>query len=112
MSDAFGFSGLDRVYIARYGAENDQVTAFISKRKDPEEAADLAAAYGRFLLDNGGVEAGEISDAPDSKMYKVFDVYEVVLHRGKFLAGAHEADNIESAKDVALRIYRKLGVIP
>ena len=61
--------------------------------KAPEEAADLAAAYGRFLLENGGQEAGEIPGAPDSKIYKVFDTYEVVLHRGKFLAGTHEADN-------------------
>ncbi|HYA40345.1 MAG TPA: DUF6599 family protein [Syntrophobacteraceae bacterium] len=109
LSDVFGFSGLDRVYTARYGADNDQVTAFISKRGNPEEAADLAAAYGRFVLDNGGVGAGEIADVPDSRIYNVFDTYEVVLHRGKFLAGVHEADNVERAKDVALRIYRKLG---
>ncbi len=109
MSDVFGFSALDRVYTAGYGADNGQVTAFISKRKDPEEAADLAAAYGRFLLENGGAEAGQIPDAPDSKIYKVFDTYEVVLHRGKFLAGTHEADNIASATEVASRIYRKLG---
>jgi len=109
MSDVFGFSGLDRVYTARYGFGNDQITAFISKRRDPEEAAGLAAAYGRFLVDNGGVEAGEIAGAPDSRIYKVFDTYEVVLYSGKFFAGVHEADNIEKAKDVASRIYRKLG---
>jgi hypothetical protein len=108
MSDVFGFSGLDRVYTARYGPENDQVTAFISKRRDPEEAAALAVAYGRFLLDNGGVESGELTGMPDSKIYKVFDTYEVVLHRGEFLAGAHEADSIERAKDVTSRISRRL----
>ncbi len=109
MSDVFGFSRLDQVYTATYGAENDTVTAFISKRNDPEEAADLAVAYGRFLVDNGGVEAGELADAPGSKVYKVFDTYEVVLHKGKFLAGAHEADSLERAKDVASQIYRRLG---
>ena len=109
MSDVFGFSELDRVYTAGYGVGGAQVTAFLSKRESAREAADLAAAYGRFLLENGGEEAGEIPGAPDSKIYKVFDAYEVVLHRGKFLAGAHEADNMESATDVASRIYRKLG---
>ena len=109
MSDVFGFSGLDRVYTAGYGTQKGQVTAFISRRKDPEEAAGLAAAYGRFLIENGGTEAGRIDDAPDSKIYKVFDTYEVVLHRGQFFAGAHEADNLESATEIASRIYRKLG---
>jgi hypothetical protein len=109
MGDVFGFSGLDRVYTARYGAENNQVTAFISKRNDSVEAADLAVAYGRFIVENGGVETGELPDAPDSKVYKVFDTYEVVMHKGKFFAGAHEADDIEKAKDVASKIYRNLG---
>ena len=75
MSDVFGFSGLDRVYTAKYGADNDQVTAFIAKRSNSEEAADLAAAYCRFLLENGGLEAGELADVPDSKVFKVFDTY-------------------------------------
>jgi hypothetical protein len=108
MSDVFGFSALDRVYTAGYGPQDARVTAFVSKRQSAEEAADLAAAYGRFLLENGGEEAGEIPGTPDSKIYKVFDTYEVVLHRGKFFAGTHEADNMESATEVASRIYRKL----
>jgi hypothetical protein len=109
MSDVFGFSALDRVYTAGYGQGTAKVTAFLSKRESTREAADLAAAYGRFLLENGGEEAGEIPGAPDSRIYKVFDTYEVVLHRGKFLAGTHEADNVESATDVASRIYHKLN---
>ncbi len=108
MSDVFGFSMLDRVYTASYGKEAAQVTAFISRRESTEEAANLAAAYGRFLVENGGSEAGEIPDTPGSKIYKMYDTYEVVLHRGKFLAGTHEADNLESAKDIASRIYHKL----
>ena len=108
MSDVFGFSMLDRVYTASYADGTDRVTAFLSRRESAEEAADLAAAYGRFLVENGGSEAGEIPDTPGSKIYKVYDTYEVVLHRGKFFAGTHEADNLKSATDVASRIYRKL----
>jgi len=110
MSDVFGFSMLDRVYTASYATESAQVTAFLSKRQSAEEAADLAAAYGRFLVENGGSEAGEIPGTPGSKIYKVYDTYELVLHKGKFFAGTHEADNLESATDVASRIYRKLDV--
>ena len=108
MSDVFGFSMLDRVYTASYSEKAAQVTAFISRRESAEEAADLAAAYGRFLVENGGSEAGEIPDTPGSKIYKVYDTYEVVLNSGRFIAGTHEADDLESATDVASRIYRKL----
>jgi hypothetical protein len=110
MTDVFGFSALDRVYTASYAAGNAQITAFLSERQSAEEAADLAAAYGRFLVENGGSEAGEIPNTPGSKIYKVYDTYELVLHRGKFFAGTHEADNLQSATDVASRIYRKLDV--
>jgi hypothetical protein len=109
LSDVFGFSGLDRVYTAGYYTGAARVTAFISQRESPEEAADLASAYGKFLLDNGGSDIGEVTNAPDSKIYKVFNTYEVVIHRGKFFAGAHEADDVESAVEVASRIYSKLG---
>jgi hypothetical protein len=108
MSDVFGFSELDRVYTASYGPEAARVTAFLSKRESPEEAAGLAVSYGRFLVENGGQEAGAIPGAPDSKIYKMFDTYEVVLHRGKFFAGTHEVDSLESATDVASKVYRKL----
>lgn len=109
LSDVFGFSGLDRVYTAGYYADGSRVTAFISKRENDDEASGLATAYGKFLLENGGSDAGDIPDAPDAKIYKVFDTYEVVLHRGKFFAGAHEADEMKSAVEVASRIYQKLG---
>jgi hypothetical protein len=109
MSDVFGFSELDRVYTARYVAGAGEVTAFISKRSNPEEAAGLASSYGRFLLENGGTEEGVLAGAPGSKIYKVFDTFDVVFNRGEFLAGTHEADSLENAKDIALRIYRKLG---
>ena len=107
--DVFAFSGLDHVYTAVYTDRGCRVTAFISKRKSPKEAADIADSYGKFLLENGGTAAGEIADAPGSKIYKVFDTYEVVMHRGPFFAGAHEVDKLDRAKDVALRVYRKLG---
>ncbi len=97
MSDVFGFSGLNNVYTAGYSRRLRESPHLYPSVQSPEEAANLAAAYSRFLLENGGSEAGEVADAPDSKVYKVFDTYEVVMHRGKFFAGAHESDDMESA---------------
>lgn len=109
IKDVFSYSGLDHVYTAVYTDRGCRVTAFISKRKGPKKAADLAAAYGKFLLENGGTAAGEIAHAPGAEIYKVFDTYEVVMHEGPFFAGTHEVDKLESAKDVALLVYRRLG---
>jgi hypothetical protein len=108
IKDVFSCSGLDHVYTAVYSDRGLKVTAFVSKRKSPQEAQKLAAAYGRFLLENGGTAAGEIPQTPGSKIFKVFDTYEVVMHVGRFFAGTHDVDTLQSARTIALRVYRKL----
>ncbi len=109
IKDVFSCGGLDHVYTAVYREGGLRVTAFIAKRRDPKEAARIAAAYGKFLLENGGTSVGEIPGAPGSKIYKVFDTYEVVMYKGRFFCGTHEVDKLESAKEVALRVYRNLS---
>ncbi len=108
MSDVFGFAGLDNVYTAKYQVGGEDVTAFISKRKDADESTALAAEYGRFLIENGATELGEIPGAPGSKVFKIFDTFEAVVFNGPFLAGAHEVENRGAAEEIAARIYRKL----
>ncbi|MCE5334258.1 MAG: hypothetical protein LLG06_06680 [Desulfobacteraceae bacterium] len=108
MSDVFGFSELNRVYTANYEMGALQVTAFVSKRENAGEAAGLAEAYGRFLIENGGSEIGPVPGIPNSKLYQVYDTFETVLHKGPFFAGTHEAETRESAVEIASRLYRKL----
>jgi len=109
MSDVFGFSELDRVYTANYVMGALQVTAYVSKRKSAGDAAALAEAYGRFLIENGAEEIGPVPGIPGSKLYQVYDTFETVLHKGPFFAGTHEAETRESAVEIAARIYRKLA---
>jgi len=108
MSDVFGFAGLDNVYTAKYQVGSDEVTAFISKRKDGDGSAALAAEYGQFLIENGATELGEIPGTPGSKVFKVFDTFEAIVFNGPFLAGAHEVENRGAAEEIAARIYRNL----
>ncbi|MEN6441334.1 MAG: DUF6599 family protein [Syntrophobacter sp.] len=108
MSDVFGFNRLNNIYTAQYNIESEQVTAFISRRESPEEAATLASEYSQFLLENGGSELGEIPGLPGSRLFQVFDTYEAVLSAGPFLAGTHEVEKRSAAEEVATRIYRKL----
>ncbi|MHC1726417.1 MAG: DUF6599 family protein [Syntrophobacteraceae bacterium] len=108
MSDVFGFDKLDRIYMARYGSGEAQMTAFLSKRDTSGTAGELAAAYGQFLVENGGEDLGEAPGIPGSKVYQVFDTFEVVLHKESFLAGVHEAEARQGAEELALRIYNNL----
>ncbi|MFZ2448656.1 MAG: DUF6599 family protein [Syntrophobacteraceae bacterium] len=112
MSDVFGCAALNNVYTAKYRAGGERVTAFLSRRENAEESAALAAEYGRFLLENGGSELGEVPGAPGSKLFQVFDTYEAVLHRGAFFAGTHEVESRDAAEQIAARIYRKLSEAP
>lgn len=108
MSDVFGFDRLDQVYTARYRVGETEVSAFLSKRHTPDESAALAAEYCKFLAENGGVELGEVSGIPGSRLFQVFDTYEAVLHVGVFFAGTHEVETRSGAEEIAGRLYKKL----
>ena len=108
MSDVFGFSRLNNIYTAQYNVDDEQVTAFISRRESPEESAALASEYSQFLLENGGSELGEVPEVPGSRLFQVFDTYEAVLSIGPFLAGTHEVEKRSAAEAITVRIYRKL----
>jgi hypothetical protein len=51
--NAFGFDGLDRVFIAAYNIDGNKVTAFVSKRKTPEEAQDLVLGLHKYYISFG-----------------------------------------------------------
>lgn len=108
MSDVFGCAGLENVYTARYKPGNEELTAFLSKRKSGDESAGIAAQYSRFLLENGAKEIGELQGVPGSRIFQLFDTFEAVLHRGVYFAGVHEADSRDAAEELALRIFRGL----
>ncbi len=106
-SDVFGFSGLDNTFTGTYTFDGIGVTGFLSKRKSPGEASELVEAYGRFLVENGGVPLdSSLLDIPGVKVIKVFDVFEVVFSKGELLAGVHEADDRDVAEKLALALFR------
>jgi hypothetical protein len=112
-SDVFGFEGLDQVFVASYTLDRVQMTAFVSLRKDEEEAATLASSYHRFLLRNGGVEEEAAGSIPGLKVVSLLDTFELVFVRGRYLAGIHEADNREIALRLAIELDKALqGVSP
>ena len=111
-ADAFGVAGLDRVFTAAYAADGVEMTAFLSRRANPQEAAELARSYVDFLKAYGG--EADPAEAPDggASVVAILDMYEVVFVRGAFLAGVHEAPSREKGLALADRLAEKLAEVP
>jgi hypothetical protein len=111
-ADAFGMSGLDRVFAAAYAADGGEMTAFLSRRATPQEAADLAQSYVEFLKTYGGEASPADAPAGGATVIAILDMYEVVFSQGPFLAGVHEAPDREKALSLAGRLAEKLKEAP
>ncbi len=107
-SDAFGFEGLNDVLVARYRLHEEEVTAFVSRRASGEEAAALAQAYHRFLIQNSGVEVFAANGPAKAWMVKFMDSFDLVFTHGPFLAGVHQADSQSAALEVGVRLAQSL----
>lgn len=108
LNNVFGFEGLSDTFTARYTVDDEEITAFISKRADKQEATSVFDSYCTFLIDNGG----EIEEARDGELkYKVIDFYgviEIVFATGPFAGGIHEAEDQESAGKAAAVLINKI----
>jgi hypothetical protein len=104
-SGAFGFAGLDEVYLARYRLPAGPAAAFVSRRDGPAAARELAGAYAEFILANGGAERGPPAGAPEgSRLFDLIGLYELIFTRGPLLAGVHEASSPADAAALAGRL--------
>jgi len=107
-ADAFGVADLDRVFTATYSIAGTEMTAFLSRRSDPQEAASLAGGYVDFLKAYGGEVKASDEAAPGGAVVAILDMYEVVFAEGPFLAGVHEAPDRDKAVMLAKELAAKL----
>lgn len=108
-ANAFGYEGLDQVFIARYLLAGREVTAFLSRRKDPGQAKDLARRYEEFLVRNGGLRLEHQGAVPEMQLVEILGTYVAIFTRGDFLAGVSEAADRDSALSVAASLHNQLG---
>jgi hypothetical protein len=107
-ADAFGLAGLDRVFTASYAVAGAEMTAFLSRRANPQEARDLAAAYVEFLKTYGGEVKASDQPVPGAAIVAILDMYEVIFPQGPFLAGVHESPDRDKALALAAELAAKL----
>jgi hypothetical protein len=113
-SDTFGFERLTNTFAARYRMDGEIITAFFSKRSDPQDARNIARAYHGFLLDSGCSDKTTTNQTLADLTANVVDAYgttEIIFATGPFVAGVHEADNQQAAEKLAEILALKLSDI-
>jgi hypothetical protein len=108
-ANAFGFEALDQVFVARYSIGGKEVAAFLSRRKDPAEARDLASRYEAFLVENGGQPLSSQAAPRELRMIEILGTTVVIFTRGEYLAGVSEAPDRDSALKTASSLFDRLG---
>ncbi len=108
-ANAFGLQGLDWVYSAQYRRGQVEVSAFISKRASAQEAQALAQAFAAYWGDYGGETLEPSEKLPQARIVSILDNYEIVLTRGVYLFGIHEATHLEYAIDLATQLNTEIG---
>jgi len=109
--NAFGCDGLDRLFTAVYTMGGSRVTAFVSERKTPREAKDLALKYHQFLKSVGGKEAPSQGAFRNLKMVEVMDSFFTVFTHGAYMAGVHEAPSPQKAQRLSELLAGRLSEI-
>ena len=107
-SDAFGYDGFDKIYTAEYDLDDHRLMAYLSQRRTPLEAKELASAYAAFLLAYGGQNIETQLPIKDARLIEILDTYEIIFPHGKYLAGTREAATINQAKMLAIRLYDRI----
>ena len=107
-SDAFGYEGFDEIYTAEYEFDDHSLMAYLSHRRTPVEAKELASAYTAFLLAYGGKNIDAQIPIKGARLIEILDTYEISFSHGSYLAGIREAANIDQAKTLAIRLYHRI----
>jgi len=108
-SNAFSFDRLNMVFAADYKTEKGRIKAFLSRRKNKAEAAELAKSYSDFLSSLGGRAIKSDTGFDNIRIIEIMDAYELIFTNGSFLAGIHSAGDLNEAKIIVSALNKKLG---
>ncbi|MBT8370777.1 MAG: hypothetical protein KJO34_07435 [Deltaproteobacteria bacterium] len=99
--DAFGFDGLDQVFTVAYRLDQDEVIAFISKRKSPADAAKLVNDLYTYFKDFGANDIKMTTPIKGARLIEIMGTYEYMFSINNYFAGVHEAPSQEQAEKLA-----------
>jgi hypothetical protein len=99
----------DSIFTAQYEMGDTELTAFLSQRQSPAEAARLVESYTSFLREFGGTELKSTLNIPGVKLVEIMDTFELIFSRGRILAGVHGAENRKAAEELTLMLNQSLA---
>ena len=107
-ANAFGYAELDQIYTAKYTWGETDLIAFVSERQNADDARELARTYARLLETYGATRIEMKTPITDDRALQLFDTVDIVIHRGKYFAGVHEAVDRVAAESLARRLAKHL----
>jgi len=107
-ADAFGYDRFDQIFIATYRLNDAELMAYVSRRRTPREAAELASGYQKFLTTFGGETLDFDLPIATAKMIHILDTYEIVFAHDAYLAGVREAAEKQPALELAIRLFNRI----
>ncbi len=107
-ANAFGFDRLDWIYTAQYRWQQAEAIAFVARRASSAEAQELAGAYVAFLSDYGGRTITPPAEVKSAQIIDIMDNFEIMLSRGPYIYGVHEATDLQRAISLAARLQRNV----
>ncbi|MBI4804629.1 MAG: hypothetical protein HY795_05280 [Desulfovibrio sp.] len=108
VTDALGMEGLENVYTAEYSLPGGEAAAFLAVRATAEEAAAQAKAYTAFLAANGFKQVKAPAGLAGVTVMALDNLAQVVMSRGRILAGVHDAASAEAALELAALLTKFL----
>ena len=107
-SDAFGITGFNQVFTAKYQHEGTEITAYVTRRESSVQAKATAETVRDFYLEFGGVSL----DGPEGvAVIDILDTIEIVFHKDFYVIGIHEAPDRETALALAEQFRKRLQEI-
>jgi hypothetical protein len=108
VTDALGMEGMENVYTAEYSLPRGEASAFLAVRATGEEARAQAQAYSSFLATNGFKDVQAPAGLAGAKVMALDNLVQVVMSKGRILAGVHDAVSAEAALELATALAASL----
>lgn len=107
-TNAFGFDLLNNVFTTAYIADGEKVTAYISKRKTPAEAKELAIGLYTYFKSFGGKEIEPHISIDDARLIEIMGTFDLIFSMEEYLTGVHEAPTQKQAEKIAQLLAESL----
>lgn len=108
MRDALSLDFLGETFVARYRDEGRELTAFLSRQKTPEQAAQILGQYLGYLKEYGTVAEGRTESGVAFHLGELGGFFDAVFSEGGYVGGVSQAEDRELARRWAEKLAQQV----